>query len=94
MISNKKNDFLLKKRPLTEKLADKGFKIFSLLMASSLSILLLAIFVVIFYESLDSMNRYGIDFLITSEWNPVTDKYGAFTAIYGTLITSLVFSLY
>ncbi len=89
MISQKRNNFFLKKRSLTEKLVDKGFKIFALLMASSLSILLLAIFFVIFYESLDSMNRYGIDFLTTSEWNPVTDEYGAFTAIYGTLITSL-----
>ena len=27
---------------------------------------------------------------MTSEWNPVKDEYGAFTAIYGTLITSFL----
>ena len=27
---------------------------------------------------------------MTSEWNPVTDKYGALTAIYGTLLTSIL----
>jgi len=28
-------------------------------------------------------------FLFSSAWNPVTDEYGAFTAIYGTLFTSI-----
>jgi phosphate transport system permease protein len=31
-----------------------------------------------------------LNFLVTSEWNPVKDEYGAFTAIYGTLVTSLL----
>ena len=35
------------------------------------------------------MSRYGLRFLTTSAWNPVTDECGAFTAIYGTLVTSL-----
>ncbi len=36
------------------------------------------------------MERYGLNFLVTSNWNPVDDEYGAFTAIYGTLVTSLL----
>ncbi|WP_269623076.1 phosphate ABC transporter permease subunit PstC [Prochlorococcus marinus] len=81
--------FLLKKRQPLEKLTDKAFKLFTLVMASTVSIVLLGIFIVIFYESLDSMSRYGFEFLTTSAWDPVSDEYGAFTAIYGTLITSL-----
>jgi len=30
-----------------------------------------------------------LGFLFSSAWNPVTDEYGAFTAIYGTLFTSI-----
>ena len=36
------------------------------------------------------MVRYGWQFLITSNWNPVDDEYGAGAAIYGTLVTSLL----
>ena len=36
------------------------------------------------------MKLYGWRFLVTSSWNPVDDEYGAFTAIYGTIVTSLV----
>ncbi len=57
-------------------------------MASMVAITLLGIFTVVFWGSLESIGRYGLAFLTTSEWNPVTDKYGAFTAIYGTLVTS------
>ena len=31
-----------------------------------------------------------MEFLVTSDWNPVDDQYGAGAAIYGTLITSLL----
>jgi len=31
-----------------------------------------------------------LKFLVTSEWNPEKDEYGAFTAIYGTLVTSFI----
>ena len=58
-------------------------------MATGVAIVLFAIFIVVFYEALESMGKYGFRFLTTSAWNPVTDQYGALTAIYGTLITSL-----
>ncbi len=53
-----------------------------------IAIILLCILLVVFIGSLESIGRYGLKFLITSEWNPVKDEYGAFTAIYGTLLTS------
>lgn len=59
-------------------------------MASMVALVLISILVVVFWGSLDSMGRYGLKFLVTSNWNPVDDEYGAFTAIYGTLITSLL----
>ncbi len=58
-------------------------------MASMVAIVLIGILAFIFYGSLESMARFGFKYLITSGWNPVSDEYGAFTAIYGTIITSL-----
>ena len=69
---------------------DTGFRILSVVLASVVAFVLLAILVVVFWGSLESMGRYGWSFLVTSDWNPVKDEYGAFTAIYGTLVTSLL----
>ena len=32
----------------------------------------------------------GLHFFISSEWNPVEDKYGALAPIYGTLVTAVI----
>ncbi len=73
-----------------EKSVDGGFRILAFLLASVVAMVLLAILIVVFWGSVDSMGRYGWSFLVTSNWNPVKDEYGAFTAIYGTLLTSLL----
>ncbi len=84
-----KQIYLLRKRQSSEKFLDISFKILNIVMASMVALILISILIVVFYGSLESINRYGLKFLITSEWNPVTDKYGSFTAIYGTIITSI-----
>ncbi|HWU26375.1 MAG TPA: phosphate ABC transporter permease subunit PstC [Rhizomicrobium sp.] len=35
-----------------------------------------------------AVKAFGWNFLTTSTWNPVTEKFGAFPLIYGTLVTS------
>ncbi len=82
--------FAQRARSKTEKIIDIGFKNVAIALASMVAIILLSIFLVVSWESFESIARYGLKFLITSEWNPVTDKYGAFTAIYGTILTSLL----
>ncbi|WP_067094731.1 phosphate ABC transporter permease subunit PstC [Synechococcus sp. MIT S9508] len=82
--------YRLRRRPPMEKSVDGGFRILAIVLASLVAIVLLAILIVVFWGSLDSMGRYGWSFLVTSNWNPVKDEYGAFTAIYGTLLTSLL----
>ena len=82
--------YLLRSRPPSEKLVDGSFKNLVVVMASMVALVLISILVVVFWGSLESMGRYGLEFLVTSNWNPVDDEYGAFTAIYGTLVTSLL----
>ena len=89
-MSDPDSRYLLRSRPPAEKLVDNSFKNLAIAMASVVAIVLFFIFVVVFQGSLDSMARYGWQFLVTSDWNPVDDQYGAGAAIYGTLITSLL----
>jgi phosphate transport system permease protein len=37
-----------------------------------------------------SMRTFGIGFLWSSQWNPVTEQFGAAPFIYGTLVTSII----
>ena len=82
--------YLLRRRPPQEKLVDVGFRNLAVVLASMVAIVLLSILVVVFWGGLESMGRYGWKFLVTSNWNPVDDEYGAGAAIYGTLVTSLL----
>ena len=40
--------------------------------------------------SIPALREFGFGFLTTEVWNPVTEKYGAGAAIYGTLVTSAI----
>lgn len=40
--------------------------------------------------SLPSIHAFGLRFLWTSQWNPVTTQFGALPLIYGTVVSSLI----
>tara|TARA_Y100001968_G_C19424120_1_gene753367 strand:+ start:1169 stop:2119 length:951 start_codon:yes stop_codon:yes gene_type:complete len=80
--------FKFKNRPLYEKYIDSSFRNLAIVEASLIGIVLIGIFLVVTLGSIDSIKEYGLKFLVVSEWNPVTNEYGAFTAIYGTVLTS------
>ncbi len=90
MKSELKNKFTLRLRSSSDKWIDSGFKNLSVAMAATVAIVLFSILLVVFLESKASIQNYGLNFLITSEWDPINNRYGAFTAIYGTVVTSLV----
>ncbi len=89
MSSERDKLYRLRRRPASEKLVDITFQIGAIFLASIVAFVLIAVLIVVFRESIESMGRYGWSFLLTSDWNPVDDEYGAGAAIYGTLITSL-----
>ncbi len=89
MIEDTKADlFRLRRRPLTEKLTDQSFRLLAIILASLVGLILAAILITVLVGSRSAMSAYGLGFLTTSNWNPVTNEYGAFTAIYGTVVTS------
>lgn len=82
--------FSLRRRPPAEKLVDLGFRQLSLALASVVALVLLGIFLVVFQGAQDAIREFGLRFLTTSAWDPVNNEYGAFTAIYGTLVSALL----
>jgi len=53
-------------------------------------IIIVGIFLQLLFNSRESIMEFGLKFLVTDDWNPVTNKFGAASSIYGTLITTLI----
>ena len=52
--------------------------------------ILAAILVSLVIGSQATLAKYGFSFVWSSEWNPVTNEFGALVPIFGTLVTSAV----
>jgi phosphate transport system permease protein len=68
-------------------------KIFNLLLVSSafsLLILGVGIFLSLLNASSLALKKFGFSFFSGSEWNPVSEEFGALPFIYGTILTSLI----
>ncbi len=52
--------------------------------------LLSGILVTLAIGSLPAIKAFGFGFLASSEWNPVTEKFGALVPIFGTVVTSFI----
>jgi phosphate transport system permease protein len=53
-------------------------------------IILSGIIIGLINGSLPALQAFGFDFLLEQRWNPVTEKFGALAAVYGTLVTSFI----
>lgn len=82
--------FAQRRRPAGEKLLDHGFRHLAIVLASVVGLLLMGILLTVVSGAREAITRFGVGFLTTSNWDPVGEQYGAFTAIYGTLVSSLL----
>jgi len=75
---------------LPRHLGDALFQGWAWLMAATV----LALIVLLAYELVagarPAIAQYGLRFLVDREWNPVSGRYGALPAIYGTGVSSLL----
>ena len=53
-------------------------------------VLLGAIIVVLFIGGWPAFRAFGPAFLVSAAWNPVTHRFGAVVAVYGTIVTSVL----
>ncbi len=51
---------------------------------------LLSIIVSLIFGAWPAIKTFGLRFLVTSEWNPPMERFGALVPIYGTIVSSLL----
>ena len=74
---------------------DLSFSLITALASLSIIFIIIGIFWILVRESSLAINKFGIiDFLFSTEWNPVKELFGAATNIYGTFITTALALLF
>jgi phosphate transport system permease protein len=69
---------------------DRAFKSITQISAIMVLALLAGVMLSLLHGSLLAWRTFGLEFLITEKWNPVTEKFGALAPIYGTIVTSTI----
>jgi phosphate transport system permease protein len=72
------------------RLGDAAFRHVTRAAAFGVLVLLSAVILSLIKGSLPALKTFGLGFLVSERWNPVTDNFGALPAIYGTVITSFI----
>jgi phosphate transport system permease protein len=80
---------MTKANPATSK-GDTYFTRLTALSSLIIPLLMAGIFVELLYYSLPSIQKFGLTFLVTQTWNPVTQQFGGASSIYGTLVSTLI----
>jgi phosphate transport system permease protein len=70
------------------KVQDAGFRLVTLSAATAVLLLLGGVIASLVIGSMPAFQAFGLEFLTTESWNPVTEKFGALAPIYGTVVTS------
>lgn len=70
--------------------ADQLFYYLTRSLSLIVCLVLLGIIVSLFLASLDSLHKFGVGFIFSSEWSPARQLFGASNAILGTLVTSFI----
>jgi phosphate transport system permease protein len=66
------------------------FRHLTFLFALLVLLILGGVIVALIDGALPALRTFGIGFLFSDIWNPVTEKFGALAPIYGTLVTSAI----
>ena len=69
---------------------DAAFRALTLGFAGLVLVVLAGVIVSLVVGALPALQHFGLGFLVTESWNPVTEKFGALAPIYGTLVTSAI----
>jgi phosphate transport system permease protein len=72
------------------RIGDNTFRIMTQCSAIAVLVLLAGVMLSLVLGSLPAWKAFGFGFFTSQSWNPVTEKFGAAPAIYGTLLTSFI----
>lgn len=69
---------------------DRRFRHLCYFCAGLAALLVLGLFAQMTAASWEAWRRFGLGFLVSREWNPSEDKYGALVPLCGTLFTTVI----
>ncbi len=75
--------------PVTSQ-GDLSFRWLTTICALITPLLMAGIFLALLAHSLPSIKKFGLSFLISQNWNPVTQQFGAASSIFGTIVSTLI----
>lgn len=76
--------------PFFREKSDVIFKHITACCGAAVLLLMGGIFYVLIENSMLSMKKFGIGFIFSKAWNPVTQNFGALSSIYGTIVSTLI----
>ena len=68
--------------------SDSRFRLLTGAAAALVVVIFVGLIATLVVGAWPAIKAFGFGFLTTSSWNPVTERFGAFPAIYGTLVSS------
>jgi len=71
-------------------ISDGVFKLATGLSAAVIPILMAGLVTVMLLNSHLALKEFGLGFLVSDEWNPVTQNFGALSSIYGTVVSTVI----
>src|SRR6266568_5608196 len=67
-----------------------GFQWVVGIVASAVPALLLLIVLTLLQQAMTAIQHFGLAFVVNTDWNPVTENFGAAPAIFGTVFTAFL----
>jgi len=72
------------------RIGDRIFSRLTLFFGILIAVILIALLIVLNIDAWPAIQKFGLSFLTSIEWDPVREEFGALPAIYGTLLSSLI----
>jgi len=69
---------------------DTAFRWLTFACSMFVPLVMLAIGVDLITSSLPALKKFGVGFLFSEDWNPVTESFGAASSIFGTLVSTCI----
>ncbi|MDD5398232.1 MAG: phosphate ABC transporter permease subunit PstC [Dehalococcoidia bacterium] len=72
------------------RVGDKIFSRLTLFFSVLMAAILIALLIALGIDAWPAIQKFGLSFITSIEWDPVNEVFGALPAIYGTLLSSLI----
>ena len=71
-------------------LAERLFRNGTQISATLVFLVVVGTLITLYTGAKPALDKFGLDFLHSTQWNPVTEEFGALVAIFGTLVSSAI----